>query len=226
MDAIKILLIAMAACIFASAGFTYYFMDDVKQTEINNLKNYYECEVGNLNSLITCYENETDSLEEELNKINNQLSDVKEKLEQTNLSLQENISELEKLQSGNKHELHDPTYNEVANFIASDTTDEIPYDTETFDCEHFSQLVNNNSENQGMRCAYVILYFYDTNTGHAIVGFDTVDRGIVYIEPQSDEWVENLEVGNDYWTDCVVPNDNYYYEDIPNDTIKEILVFW
>lgn len=219
MDAIKILLIAMAVCIFVSAGFTYYFMDDVKQTEVNNLKNYYECEMGNLNSLITCYENE-------LNRTNNQLSDVKEELEQTNLSLQENISELEKLQSGNKYELHDPTYNEVANFIASDATDEIPYDSETFDCEQFSQLVNNNSENQGIRCAYVILYFNDTNTGHAIVGFDTVDRGMVYIEPQSDEWVENLEVGNDYWTDCIVPNDDYYYEDVPNDTIKEILVFW
>jgi hypothetical protein len=219
MDAIKILSIATAVCIFASAGFTYYFMDDVKQTEINNLKNYYGCEIGNLNSLITYYENE-------LNRINNQLSNLKENLEQTNLSLQENISELEKLQSGNKYELHDPTYNEVANFIASDTTDEIPYDSETFDCEHFSQLVNNNSENQGMRCAYVILYFYDTNTGHAIVGFNTVDRGMVYVEPQSDEWVENLEVGNDYWTDCVVPNDDYYYEDAPNDTIKEILIFW
>lgn len=219
MDAIKILLVAMAICIFTSVGFTYYFMEDVKQTELDNLKNYYGCEIGNLNSLITCYENE-------LNRTNSQLSDMKEKLEQTNLSLQENISELEKLQSGNKYELHDPTYNEVANFIASDTTDEIPYDSETFDCEDFSQLVNNNSENQGMRCAYVILYFCDTNTGHAIVGFNTVDRGMVYVEPQSDEWVENLEVSNDYWTDCIVPNDDYYYEDAPNDTIKEILVFW
>lgn len=226
MDAIKILLVVMAVCIFVSAGFTYYFMDDVKQTELNNLKNYYKCEVGNLNSLITYYENETDSLEEEVNRINNQLSDVNENLERANLSLQENISELEKLQSGNKYELHDPTYNEVANFIASDTTDEIPYDSETFDCEQFSQLVNNNSENQGIRCAYVILYFSDTNTGHAIVGFDTVDRGMVYIEPQSDEWVENLEVGNDYWTDCIVPNDDHYYEDAPNDTIEEIFVFW
>ena len=219
MNAIKILLVIMAVCIFVSAGFTYYFMDDVKQTEVNNLKNYYECEMGNLNSLVTYYENEIDNLEETLSRIDSQL-------EQTNLSLQENISELEKLRSGNKYELHDPTYNEVANFIASDTTDEIPYDGETFDCEQFSQLVNNNSENQGIRCAYVILYFNDTNTGHAIVGFNTTDRGMVYIEPQSDEWVENLEVGNDYWTDCIVPNGDYYYEDAPNDTIKEILVFW
>ena len=51
---------------------------------------------------------------------------------------------------------------------------------------------------------------------------------MVDIETQSDEWVENLEVGNDYWTDCVVPNGNYYYyyEEAPDDTIKDILIFW
>ena len=70
------------------------------------------------------------------------------------------------------------------------------------------------------------IYFYDTDAGHGIVGFNTVDQGMVYVEPQSDEWVKNLEIGNDFWTDCIVPNGNYYYEDAPNDTIKEILLFW
>ena len=59
-----------------------------------------------------------------------------------------------------------------------------------------------------------------------IVGFDTVDKGMVYIEPQTDEWVENLLAGNEYWTDCVVPAQGYYYEDVSNDTVKEILNFW
>ena len=226
MDVIKALIIATVVCTSGSVGTTYYFMDNIKQTEINDLENYYESEIGNLESLITYFENETDNLNEELSDVNNQLSDVQQELEQVNQSLQENISEVEKLRAGDKFDMHDPTYNEVANFIASDTTDEIPYNNETFDCEHFAQLVNNNAENRGMRCAYVTLYFYDTDGGHAIVGFDTIDKGMVYIEPQSDEWVENLEVGNDYWTDCVVPKGNYYYEEAPNDTIKEVLIFW
>jgi len=49
---------------------------------------------------------------------------------------------------------------------------------------------------------------------------------MVYIEPQFDEWVENLEPGNDYWTECVVFNGIYEHVEDPNDTIREILVFW
>jgi len=226
MDTIRTLALVMIICISGSAGATYIIVDNFKQSEMNDLVNYYEGQMDNLESVITYYENETLALNEELSNTSNRLSEVQQKLEETNLSLQENISELEKLQSGNKYQLHDPTYREVANFIASDTTNEIPYDNETFDCEDYSQLINNNAESRGMRCAYVVLYFYDTNAGHAIIGFDTVDRGMVYVEPQSDERVENLEVGNDYWTDCIVPKDGYYYEDAPNDTIKEILIFW
>ena len=223
MDAIRVLIVAIVICISGSAGATYF----IKQTEINQITNYYSSEIGNLNSYLSYLENETDNLEEEISNISDQLTDAKQELNQMNQSLQENMSELEKLRSGDKYDLHDPTYNEVASFISSDKTDEIPYDSETFDCENFAQLINNNAEDQGMRCAYVVIYFYDTSAGHAIIGFDTVDRGMVYIESQSDEWVENLEVGNDYWTDCVVPNGNYYYyEEAPNDTIKDILVFW
>jgi hypothetical protein len=140
--------------------------------------------------------------------------------------LQQNISELEKLRSGDNYSLHDPTYNEVLNFIENDKTNEKNYIEDVFDCEQFSQQVNANAENIGIRCAYVIIYFYDTDAGHGIIGFNTVDQGMVYVEPQTDEWVENLKEGNDYWTDCLVPKGNYYYEDSPNDTIKEILLIW
>lgn len=226
MGAIKTLALIIVICVSSSAGATYIVVDNIKQSDIDNLENYYDSQMNNLESVITYYENETLNLNEELSSTNDRLSGVQGELEQTNLSLQENISELEKLQFGDKYQMHDPTYYEASRFIASDTTDEIPYNNETFDCEDFCQQINNNAENRGIRCAYVVLYFYDTNTGHAIIGFNTVDRGMVYVEPQSDEWVENLEVGNDYWTDCVVPKGGYYYEDAPNDTIKEFLIFW
>lgn len=226
MDAIKTLALIIVICVSSSVGATYIVVDNIKQSDIDNLENYYDSQMNNLESVITYYENETLALNEQLGSTNDRLSEVQQELEQTNISLQENISELEKLQSGDKYQLHDPTYYEVSRFIASDTTDEIPYNNETFDCEDFCHQINNNAENRGIRCAYVVLYFYDTNTGHAIIGFNTIDREMVYVEPQSDEWVENLEVGNDYWTDCVVPKGGYYYEDAPNDTIKEILIFW
>lgn len=209
-----------------SIGSTYYYMDRTTQIEIKSVKNYYESEMGNLRSYVSYMEDTTNELNEEIEEVNGLLSDVGEELELTNISLQENLSELEKLKSGDKYDLHDPTYNEIVSFIAQDKTDEEEYIEDVFDCEQFSQQVNTNAENIGIRCAYVVIYFNGTDAGHGIVGFNTVDRGMVYVEPQSDEWVENLEIGNDFWTDCIVPNGNYYYEDAPNDTIKEVLLFW
>ena len=226
MDARKIIIIVLVICIAASLGFTYYFMDKTKQTELKVQKNYYECELENLKSYVLHLENSENLLKEEINDIESLLIDVNEELYLSNVSLKENLSELEKLKSGNSYELHDPTYNEVVNFIIQDKTNEEEYIEDIFDCEQFSQQLNKNAENTGIRCAYVIIYFNGTDAGHGIVGFNTVDKGMVYIEPQSDEWIENLEAGNDFWTDCLVPNGNYYYEDAPNDTIKDILLFW
>ena len=226
MDAKKAIIIALIICMVISIGSTYYYMDRTTQIEIKSVKNYYESEMGNLRSYVSYMENTTNELNEEIEDVNGLLSDVREELELTNISLQENLSELEKLKSGDKYDLHDPTYNEVVSFIAQDKTDEEEYIEDVFDCEQFSQQVNTNAENIGIRCAYVVIYFNGTDAGHGIVGFNTVDRGMVYVEPQSDEWVENLEVGNDFWTDCIVPNGNYYYEDAPNDTVNELLLFW
>ena len=226
MDAKKAIIIALIICMIISVGATYYFTEKTSQTEINSLKSYHECEMGNLISYVSYMENITDELTEEIEDTNDLLSDVQEELELTSISLQENISELENLRSGNNYDLHDPTYNEVVSFIAQDKTNEEEYIEDVFDCEQFAQQVNTNAENIGIRCAYVVIYFDGTNAGHGIVGFNTVDRGMVYIEPQSDEWVENLTVGNDFWTDCIVPNGNYYYEEAPNDTVKEVLLFW
>ena len=180
----------------------------------------------NLNSLVTYVENDNSNLNDEINYLDNYLLDIKAVLENKNQSLSENISELELLKSGDIYNLHDPTYNEVRNFILSDTTDEHEYISGIYDCKNFAKDVNNNAKNLGIRCCFVFLYFYDTDTGHVIVGYNTIDRGMVYVDPQNDEFVENLVVGNEYWTECVIPSGPYTYEDVPNDTIKEIIIFW
>ena len=226
MDAKKVIIIALIICMVISVGATYYFTEKTSQTEISSLKSYHECEMSNLISYVSYMENITVELTEEIEDTNDLLSGVRGELELTNISLQENISELENLKSGNNYDLHDPTYNEVVSFITQDKTNDEEYIEGVFDCEQFSQQVNTNAENIGIRCAYVVIYFDGTDAGHGIVGFNTVDQGMIYIEPQSDEWVENLTVGNDFWTDCIVPNGNYYYEDSPNDTVKEVLLFW
>jgi hypothetical protein len=83
--------------------------------------------------------------------------------------------------------------------------------------------VANNAEQAGYRCAYVELRY--VGSGHAIIAFDTIDQGLVYFEPQSDERVIP-EIGKRYYQ-CVIPRPGYSYE-APDfdDTIRDILVIW
>jgi len=46
--------------------------------------------------------------------------------------------------------------------------------------------------------------------GHAIVAFDTTDRGLIFVEPQTDKIHEDLDAGDSYW----------------DETIEEIDIYW
>jgi len=121
-------------------------------------------------------------------------------------------------------DLHDPSYKELMTFIAADKTDAKKYNAQTYNCFDYSADVNNNAETAGIRCAFVTID-YPQSPGHAIVAFETTDKGLIYIEPQSDSPV-NLTVGKRYYQ-CVVPRAGYYYTAPSyNDTIKEIEVIW
>jgi hypothetical protein len=59
-------------------------------------------------------------------------------------------------------------------------------------CADFAEMVHNNAEKTGIRCAYVSIdlsgysdaygYGIPADTGHALVAFETIDRGLVYID--------------------------------------------
>lgn len=73
-------------------------------------------------------------------------------------------------------------------------------------CSDFAEMLHNNAERAGFRCAYVSIRL--SGSGHALNAFDTTDRGIVYIDctgfdsvskPSScDKVVDVLRVGSDY----------------------------
>jgi hypothetical protein len=213
---IIVMLIVICGCIAGSVGATYYLMKDISRTELNELTTEYQ---ENTNILASYYQNELDD-------ISTQLEEMTKEFEYVNQSLQENLTQLENILSADTYEFYDPTYSEVAQFMENDNTNTLPYDARDFNCLHFSRTFITNAKQLSMRCALIIINFEETNVSHAIVGFNTTDQGMVYIEPQSDEWVEDLELGNDYWTDCVVSNGIYYHAEEPDDTIREILIFW
>ncbi|MBN1368597.1 MAG: hypothetical protein JW967_11790 [Dehalococcoidales bacterium] len=125
---------------------------------------------------------------------------------------------------GHGYTIKDPTWAEVLAFLEKDKTDEKIYDPETYVCSHFSEDVCNNAEDAGIRCAIVELR-YISDQGHMIIAFNTIDRGMVYFEPQSDEQAKPA-IGLKYYT-TVIPKPGYYYPAPPyDDTIEDMVVVW
>ncbi|MDP8202272.1 MAG: hypothetical protein P9M11_09085 [Candidatus Tenebribacter burtonii] len=170
-------------------------------------------------------QSELDGREEELTNLNSQIYNSKNELISTRYSLNITISELEMRKSDGIYELHNPSYSEAMTFVSKDKTDRKKYNEETFNCAHYTLEVNNNSEIEEMRCAIV---FVDLSggEGHALIAFNTTDKGILYIEPQSDQKV-NLKVGDDYWADCVVVRSSrYYYKRDPDNIVEDYEIYW
>jgi hypothetical protein len=123
-------------------------------------------------------------------------------------AISENINDTDNLTSANQTiTLKNPTFQELKDFILGDPTSRNKFVLDKYECRHFATDVDNNAEDSGLRCAIALLC-YETGQ-HAVVAFDTVDRGLVYIEPQTDA-VIHPEVGGRY----------------QGKEIKEILIAW
>lgn len=112
----------------------------------------------------------------------------------------------------------DPTYSEVMKFINEDQTDSKEYIPGVYVCQDFAADVNLNAESQGIRTAYVAISY--PHSAHAIVAFNTVDKGIVYIEPQYDDIVV-LPIGESYSSSNGYDKPSSY-----DDTIVKVTVVW
>ena len=127
---------------------------------------------------------------------------------------------------GHGYTLRDPTYAEAVAFMSQDSTSQNGYDGSDYGvyvCSHYSRDTNYNAEVAGYRCALVELRY--SESGHTVVAFDTIDRGLVYFEPQSDELLVP-EIGKRYYQ-CVIPEPGRYYpEPSYDDTIRDILIIW
>jgi len=174
---------------------------------------------------------ELDSTKTELTSTVDSLNATEAKLEITEEELIGREAELTDLQisyeglmSGHGYTIKDPTYYEMIRFLRVDDTDKAEYIKDEYQCTHFATELCNRAEEKGIRCAYVTLSF-PGGIGHAIVAFNTIDKGLIYIEPQFDDLVR-VEIGK-YFHKCIVPKSDYYYEKPDyDDTIEEVLIVW
>jgi hypothetical protein len=118
---------------------------------------------------------------------------------------------------GHGYTLRDPTYKQAVAFLARDKTDKNEYDEDSYVCSHFARDVDNNAEAEGLRCAFVDLRY--SQGGHSIIAFNTIDKGLVYFEPQFDDEVEVIMYRS-------YSRLNNYLEPSIDDTIMDVLVIW
>ena len=124
---------------------------------------------------------------------------------------------------GHGYALRDPSYDEAVAFLRNDKTDENEYVLDTYLCSHFAKDVCNNADAEGLRCAFVRIVYPDG--AHAIIAFNTIDKGLVYFDPRTDERA-NPVIGKHYFQ-CIEPKPGYHYvKPSFDDTITDILVIW
>lgn len=126
-------------------------------------------------------------------------SDVKVKaLEEKLLKLKVENSKLRKELDDLKKNYYllkkNPSYKEVKRFLILDSTD-IPTHEKRL-CYHYALQMLANATEHGLYASPVVLIF--PNAGHMLVGFNTSDRGIIYVDPAYDFEV-NITLGEDYF---------------------------
>jgi hypothetical protein len=165
---------------------------------------------------------ELESTKDYLSDVEAELQLAKDNLVDIEAELADTKARLAAVETDALH-LHDPTFKETLDFLERDQTDANEYLEGEYVCSHFAADVNNNAEKQGIRCALVDVRLPDS--GHAIIAFDTVDEGMVFFEPLTDDRVRPV-IGKRYYL-CVEPKPGYIYETPSfDDTIEDIVVIW
>lgn len=75
-----------------------------------------------------------------------------------------------------------PTWRELITFLFADPTDDEYYDKTLFNCTNFAEMLHNNAEAAGIKCAFVTVSFESEEVGHALNAFRTADKGLVYVD--------------------------------------------
>ena len=234
----KTVTIALIIVIILSVSIAFTFYVFIKTSDLkNNNQNLSEkltmLEEENL-VLSTYYsqmESEKQDLQEYLsliqtylNENNSEINKIRTETDQINTTFDTVLTEIDHLENGEKYQLHDPSYSEATSFISSDRTNLNNIVEGVYVCRHFARDVNNNAENRGIRCAYVKIDFTGSYE-HACIGFQTTDQDMIYYDPIYD-WKVDLEIGKDYFAECINCPPGYYFESNPNFVIQDFILIW
>ncbi len=95
------------------------------------------------------------------------------------------------------------SWKELVSFITADHTNWQDYEPDQYVCLNFALDLVQNARQAEIPAWVVAVFFENEEIGHAFVAFQTTDKGLVYIEPQTDIPYIQPQVGRplcDLWT--------------------------
>ncbi len=95
------------------------------------------------------------------------------------------------------------TWMQLVSFLDTDHTNWNEYNSNNYVCLDFAIDLVENARKQRIKAWVVLVKFVGDDVGHAFTGFETTDKGIVFIEPQTDIPYLNPAIGKllcDAWT--------------------------
>lgn len=95
--------------------------------------------------------------------------------------------------------LHDPTWEQVKALVLEDEGGSRTYKDQKYNCENFALALRDAAQDRGFDAGYVSLSYEDESIGHALNAFDTLDHGLIYVEPQKDQ-IAYVKVGKPFGT--------------------------
>lgn len=94
--------------------------------------------------------------------------------------------------------LKNPTWAELEEFLKQDETDMLVYDSLSFDCTGFAITLRDQAWINGFRCGFVEVSFVKEGSGHALNAFQTIDKGLVYVDAIGNDKIAYLQLGQCY----------------------------
>lgn len=143
----------------------------------------------------------------------------------------------------NNSNAKDPSWLELQHFLDSNVTynqkGKHPdmYKLNEFMCGDFTLTIHNNAEAAGIRCGYVSIYFKNTDFGHALTVFKTIDRGWIFVDPtygltisKRNFFAQGKDYINDfikeYETGITVSKAISYYKNYFKDGLRDVIIVW
>jgi phage pi2 protein 07 len=134
-----------------------------------------------------------EALDNKISYLSNRSSDMWNYIYEVDNKVRDVSSRLEDL---SQKTIKAPSLQILKDFIKEDDTDKMQYVEGKFECADFSYRFMMNFLKKGYFSC--VSYVESEDKAHAIVAVNTTDAGIVYVEPQYDKIIYDLEVGDNY----------------------------